>query len=77
MKYVEITWWPNSYHVYKEGERVGIVNGRKIDTNGREREVWYAHNKHFFHVGGEFPTRAKAASILNTKPIKHDSSAFK
>lgn len=77
MKYETITWWPGAFHVIKEGQRVGVVNSHQVRTNDREREVWFAHNKHFFSVGGQFATRADAAAILDTKPIKHDSNAFK
>jgi hypothetical protein len=77
MKYQEITWWPGAYHVFKSNQRVGVVHRHVVRDHGREREVWYAHNKHFFSIGSEFKTRAAAASVLDTKPIKHTSNAFK
>jgi hypothetical protein len=78
MRYKEITWWDKAFHVYKGDARVGIVNCHTANVKGRVKEVWYAHNKHFFSVGHSYPTRAAAASVLDTKPIRHKSNeAFK
>ena len=77
VKYTAIEWWPGAFHVIKEGKRVGIVNHHTVRENGRDKEIWFAHNKLFFSVGGKFPSRAKAAATLSTKPIRHDSNAFK
>jgi hypothetical protein len=77
MRYQEITWWPQAFHVFDGGERVGIVNAHTVQVKGKDKQIWFAHNKHFFSVGNEFTSRAQAASVLNTKPIKHGSNAFK
>lgn len=76
MKYKEITWWPGAYHVFNGDDRLGIVNERQIRANGRKRSVWQAHNKHFFSLAGEFPTRAAAAKAIPVGKIHHDSNAL-
>jgi hypothetical protein len=81
MRYEAIPWWPGAFHVYKKKgkkmERVGIVNSHTLKEGGRTRGVWYAHNKHFFSIGSEYPTRAAASSVLDTSAIHHNSNAFK
>lgn len=77
MKYEPISFWPDAYHVIKQGQRVGIVNCHRVSENGRKKEIWFAHNKHFFSIGDQYTTRAQAASVLDTKAIHHGSEAFK
>lgn len=77
LTYKAIKWWPNAFHVFNGDDRIGIVNCREVREGGKlDRIVWYAHNRHFFTVKGEWSTRTAAANAIPTGAIHQDVSAF-
>lgn len=84
---VKVRGWKNAYHVYNgpvddvrswvSKNRIGIVNRRTIRLNGEiDREMWFAYNKHFFAIKGEFPTRSAAAEAIPKGAIHQDVGAI-